>query len=416
MRSRPNGGSAAGRRTSLVRGTVTLDELDGVAVAPGNHRVLFENGTSRARHQRSPWARRRRSHSPRADRAVPVVGFAASSAATSTARRCSTRATDPEYVMPRCRSTRPCRGTPSRTPAMTISDLIGVELKHPGARLAAMDADAPILPPDLVAGFRRFRRTRYRGGARALPAPRDGGPAADDDGRRLLRLAVRARDGLRRAARRAVRGPQRRRRSSRSTRRTRRSHAASAALEFAVLALGVRPSSSWATGAAAGSRPRSTTAAPLTRDRLHRHLGRAACATSPPSWTRPTGRTRRAAGASWSSARSSSRSSNLRTFPWIRSREQAGHARRSHGAWFDIGAGRAPGAVADDGWAPSRGAALTARRTPVYDDRMSADEPTTAAPIDQTPEWQALCRPPRRRSGTATCATCSPRTRAAPSA
>ena len=39
---------------------------------------------------------------------------------------------------------------------------------------------------------------------------------------------------------------------------------------------------------------------------------------------------------------------NLRTFPWIRSREKAG-ALALHGAWFDIGLGELHG-LTDDGW------------------------------------------------------------------
>ena len=40
---------------------------------------------------------------------------------------------------------------------------------------------------------------------------------------------------------------------------------------------------------------------------------------------------------------------NLRTFPWIRSREQAGTLSLT-GCWFDIGLGELHG-LGDDGWA-----------------------------------------------------------------
>ena len=40
---------------------------------------------------------------------------------------------------------------------------------------------------------------------------------------------------------------------------------------------------------------------------------------------------------------------NLRTFPWIRSREKAGSL-ALHGAWFDIGLGELHG-LTDAGWA-----------------------------------------------------------------
>jgi carbonic anhydrase len=39
---------------------------------------------------------------------------------------------------------------------------------------------------------------------------------------------------------------------------------------------------------------------------------------------------------------------NLRTFPWIRSREEAGHL-ALHGAWFDIGLGELHG-LTRAGW------------------------------------------------------------------
>ena len=65
-------------------------------------------------------------------------------------------------------------------------------------------------------------------------------------------------------------------------------------------------------------------------------------------WTRPSGRTRPGPGAL--ELRSIEQSIvNLRTFPWIRSREVSGSL-TLHGAWFDIGLGELQG-LADTGWA-----------------------------------------------------------------
>jgi carbonic anhydrase len=116
-----------------------------------------------------------------------------------------------------------------------------------------------------------------------------------------------------------------------------RSHAASAALEFAVLGLGVRAIVVMGHGRCGGVSAAFDDAAPLTatdfigtwvaglRD-LAREL-------DPTDWSDPE-RARR--DLEYRSVEQSV--VNLRTFPWIRSRERSGALTLS-GCWFDIGLG-----------------------------------------------------------------------------
>ena len=56
---------------------MTLDELDGVAVAPGNHAVIFENDEVRVLEITIPAGTDHAgAHAPRPDRAVQAVGLA----------------------------------------------------------------------------------------------------------------------------------------------------------------------------------------------------------------------------------------------------------------------------------------------------------------------------------------------------
>jgi carbonic anhydrase len=126
-----------------------------------------------------------------------------------------------------------------------------------------------------------------------------------------------------------------------------RNHAASAALEFAVLALGVRSIVVMGHGRCGGVAAAFDDAAPLSatdfigtwvaglRD-LAREL-------ELPDGADPAG------GRLELELRSVEQSIvNLRTFPWIRSRESAGEL-TLHGAWFDIGLGELHGLTAG-GW------------------------------------------------------------------
>ena len=127
-----------------------------------------------------------------------------------------------------------------------------------------------------------------------------------------------------------------------------RSHAASAALEYAVLALAVRSIVVMGHGRCGGVRAALDGAVPLTSTDF---IG---------SWTQglrdlagdldPADREDPERASSVLERRSVEQSVvNLRTVPWIRSREAAGTLRIA-GCWFDIGLGELH-QLGDDGWA-----------------------------------------------------------------
>ena len=114
-------------------------------------------------------------------------------------------------------------------------------------------------------------------------------------------------------------------------------HATSAAIEFAVLSLGVRDIAIMGHGRCGGIRAAMSEANPLSHTDF---IG---------SWTRPIkdviGAVSKSEGIdAHSHERAVERASiehslaNLRTFPWVRSREQAGEL-AIHGVWFDIALG-----------------------------------------------------------------------------
>ena len=129
----------------------------------------------------------------------------------------------------------------------------------------------PLPCPDARGRLSPLPDRRLRHGAGAVPPARRGGPAAVDHGDRLLRFAVRAGDGLRRGAGRAVRvrnvaalvppyAPD-------GARTPHPPHSSSRSWPSRS-----RRSWSWAmAGVAASPRRRPPVAA--LRDRLHRHLG-----------------------------------------------------------------------------------------------------------------------------------------------
>ena len=118
-----------------------------------------------------------------------------------------------------------------------------------------------------------------------------------------------------------------------------RSHAASAALEYAVLALGVRSIVVIGHGRCGGVAAALADDGPLTQTDFIgtwvAGLRDMADELEPTDWADP-------AAARESLERRSVEQSviNLRTFPWIRSRERAGTL-SLHGAWFDIATRRA---------------------------------------------------------------------------
>lgn len=195
--------------------------------------------------------------------------------------------------------------------------------------------DSP-LPPDVSAGFARFRGNRY-----ALE--RDRYQRMADEGQRPRTMVVACSDArsgpeivfdaapgelfvVRNvAALVPVYAPDT------------RSHAASAALEFAVLALGVRAIVVMGHGRCGGVSAAFDDAAPLTTTDFIgtwvAPLRDLASELDPTDWSDPE-RSRREL-----ELRSIEQSVvNLRTFPWIRSREKSGALTLS-GCWFDIGLG-----------------------------------------------------------------------------
>lgn len=128
-----------------------------------------------------------------------------------------------------------------------------------------------------------------------------------------------------------------------------RNHAASAALEYAVLALGVSSIVVMGHGRCGGVAVALDDAAPLTStDFIGSWMGALrdlADELEPSDWADPE-RSRRAL-----EYRSVEQSLvNLRTFPWIRSRERAGTLRIA-GCWFDIGLGELR-ELTPSGWRP----------------------------------------------------------------
>jgi carbonic anhydrase len=127
-----------------------------------------------------------------------------------------------------------------------------------------------------------------------------------------------------------------------------RSHGASAALEFAVLALGVRSILVMGHGRCGGVAAALNDAAPLTTtDFIGTWIAplRDLADELDPADRADPARSYRAL-----ERRSVEQSIvNLRTFPWIRSREEAGSL-ALHGAWFDIALGELHG-LTDGGWA-----------------------------------------------------------------
>jgi carbonic anhydrase len=201
-------------------------------------------------------------------------------------------------------------------------------------------------PADLLAGYHRFRDSRY-------PAERERYRHLADEGQRPRTMVVACSDSrsgpetvfdaspgelfiVRNvAALVPVYAPDA------------RSHAASAALEFAVLALGVRSILVMGHGRCGGVAAAFNDAAPLTTTDF---IGR---------WVAPlrdladdldaSDRADPARSHRALEFRSIEQSIvNLRTFPWVRSREVAGSL-ALHGAWFDIGLGELHGLTAA-GW------------------------------------------------------------------
>jgi carbonic anhydrase len=125
-----------------------------------------------------------------------------------------------------------------------------------------------------------------------------------------------------------------------------RSHAASSALEFAVLALGVRSIVVMGHGRCGAVARALDDSAPLTStDFIGTWIAGIrdlADELEPTDWADPA----RARTLEFRTVEQSV--VNLRTFPWIRSRETAGSLRLS-GAWFDIGLGELH-ELGPDGW------------------------------------------------------------------
>lgn len=208
------------------------------------------------------------------------------------------------------------------------------------------------LPADLVAGFRRFRGSRY-----AIEHDRYRHLA--DDGQHPTTMVVACSDSrsgpevvfdaapgelfvVRNvAALVPVYAPDA------------RYHAASAALEFAVLGLGVQSIVVMGHGRCGGVAAAFDDAVPLTSTDFIgtwvAGLRDIANELDPSDWADPA-RSRRAL-----ELRSIEQSiANLRTFPWVRSREQAGTLALA-GCWFDIGLGELK-ALGPDGWVDVPGA------------------------------------------------------------
>ncbi|MDP2350125.1 MAG: carbonic anhydrase [Chloroflexota bacterium] len=204
-----------------------------------------------------------------------------------------------------------------------------------------------VLPADLLAGYHRFRDTRYS-------VERERYRQLEEDGQRPRTMVVACSDS--RSGPEAVfdAGP-----GELFVVRNvaalvpvyapdTRNHAASAALEFAVLALGVRSIVVMGHGRCGGVAAALDDPAPLaTSDFIGTWVAglRDLADRLDPTEREDPARSRRAL-----ELRSIEQSIvNLRTFPWIRSRESSGSL-ALHGAWFDIGLGELQG-LTDAGWA-----------------------------------------------------------------
>lgn len=202
------------------------------------------------------------------------------------------------------------------------------------------------LPADILAGYHRFRDSRY-------PAERERYRQLEEDGQRPRTMVVACSDS--RSGPEAVfdAGP-----GELFVVRNvaalvpvyapdARNHAASAALEFAVLALGVRSIVVMGHGRCGGVAAALDDHAPLAAsDFIGTWVAglRDLAGRLEPSEREDPARSRRAL-----ELRSIEQSLvNLRTFPWIRSREASGSL-SLHGAWFDIGLGELQG-LTDTGW------------------------------------------------------------------
>lgn len=202
------------------------------------------------------------------------------------------------------------------------------------------------LPADLLAGYHRFRDTRY-------PAERERYRRLEEDGQRPRAMVVACSDS--RSGPEAVfdAGP-----GELFVVRNvaalvpvyapdTHNHAASAALEFAVLALHVRSIVVMGHGRCGGVAAALDDAAPLTTtDFIGTWVAglRALADELDPTERVDPARSRRTL-----ELRSIEQSIvNLRTFPWIRSREASGSL-ALHGAWFDIGLGELYG-LSGAGW------------------------------------------------------------------
>ncbi|MCJ7711410.1 MAG: carbonic anhydrase [Chloroflexi bacterium] len=209
-----------------------------------------------------------------------------------------------------------------------------------------MSRSADDLPADLLAGYHRFRDTRY-------PEERERYRRLEEEGQRPRTVVVACSDS--RAAPETVFDA-----SPGELFVVRNvaalvpvyapdtgNHAASAALEFAVVVLGVRSIVVMGHGRCGGVAAALNDAAPPTATDFIgawvTGLRDLAGELDPSDGANPAPTQRDL------ELRSIERSIvNLRTFPWIRSRERAG-ALSLNGAWFDIGLGELHG-LTDDGW------------------------------------------------------------------
>lgn len=211
-----------------------------------------------------------------------------------------------------------------------------------------MATDQPILPPEIESGFRRFRRTRYAD-------ERDRYRRLGTEGQRPTTLVVACSDS--RAAPETVFDA---RPGELFVIRNiaalipvyepdGHSHGASAALEYAVRALGVRHvvvlGHGRCGGVAAALGDGGSLGATDFVGAWVRGLGDLAEGMDPADAADPDRRRHVA------ELRAIQRSlANLRTFPWVREGERRGSL-ELHGAWFDIALGELD-ALTPTGWAP----------------------------------------------------------------
>ena len=211
-----------------------------------------------------------------------------------------------------------------------------------------MATHKPILPTELDAGYRRFRRTRY-------PVARKRYRRLGTEGQRPTVAVIGCSDS--RSAPETVfdAGP-----GELFVIRNiaglvpvyepdDRYHAASAALEYAVLALGVRHIVVLGHGRCGGIEAALDPSGPLSSTDFVgtwvSGVRELAAELDLDTWPDPDLRRRTL------ELRSVERSiDNLRTFPWIEARERQGSL-ELHGAWFDIGVGELA-ALTPTGWAP----------------------------------------------------------------